>query len=77
MRVLHKYWVVYSCSTFCVYPVFIVPWIAVLGAGFVLACDILGRVIRFPYEVPVGVIVSVLGSALFIALLVRRTTGAR
>ena len=54
-----------------------VPWIAVLGAGFVLACDILGRVIRFPYEVPVGVIVSVVGSALFITLLVRRNAGAR
>jgi iron complex transport system permease protein len=54
-----------------------VPWIAVLGAGFVLACDILGRIIRFPYEVPVGVIVSVVGSALFITLLVRRSAGAR
>ncbi len=54
-----------------------VPWIAVFGAGFVLACDILGRIIRFPYEVPVGVIVSVIGSALFIALLVRRNAGAR
>ena len=54
-----------------------VPWIAVFGAGFVLACDILGRVIRFPYEVPVGVIVSVVGSALFITLLVRRNAGAR
>ncbi|TKV29572.1 ABC transporter permease [Arthrobacter sp. NamB2] len=54
-----------------------VPWIAIFGAGFVLACDILGRVIRFPYEVPVGVIVSVVGSALFITLLLRRTAGAR
>ncbi|MFC3299989.1 Iron-uptake system permease protein FeuB [Arthrobacter agilis] len=54
-----------------------VPWIAVFGAGFVLTCDIIGRSIRFPYEVPVGVIVSVVGSALFIALLVRRGTGAR
>lgn len=54
-----------------------VPWITIFGAGFVLACDILGRVIRFPYEVPVGVIVSVVGSALFITLLLRRTAGAR
>ncbi|WP_104117205.1 ABC transporter permease [Arthrobacter sp. B1805] len=54
-----------------------VPWIAIFGAGFVLACDILGRVIRFPYEVPVGVIVSVVGSALFITLLLRRTADAR
>ncbi|MHA7241216.1 ABC transporter permease [Arthrobacter sp. TMS1-12-1] len=54
-----------------------VPWIAVVGAGFLLACDILGRIIRFPYEVPVGVIVSVVGSILFITLLVRRNAGAR
>ncbi|THJ65492.1 ABC transporter permease [Arthrobacter echini] len=54
-----------------------VPWIAVVGAGFVLACDIIGRVIRFPFEVPVGVIVSVVGSALFITLLVRRNAGAQ
>lgn len=54
-----------------------VPWIAVLGAGFVLACDILGRIIRFPFEIPVGVIVSVIGSILFIVLLVRGNTGAR
>ena len=54
-----------------------VPWIALFGAGFLLVCDILGRVIRFPYEVPVGVIVSVVGSALFIILLVRRTADAR
>lgn len=54
-----------------------VPWIAVFGAGFVLLCDILGRTIRFPYEVPVGVVVSVVGSALFIILLVRRSAGAR
>ncbi|WP_394247837.1 ABC transporter permease [Arthrobacter pityocampae] len=54
-----------------------VPWIAVLGAGFVLACDILGRIIRFPFEIPVGVIVSVIGSILFIVLLVRRNAGAR
>ncbi len=54
-----------------------VPWIAVFGAGFVLLCDILGRTIRFPYEVPVGVVVSVVGSALFIVLLVRRNARAR
>lgn len=54
-----------------------VPWIAVFGAGFVLLCDILGRTIRFPYEVPVGVVVSVVGSLLFIVLLVRRNARAR
>ncbi|WP_374205030.1 ABC transporter permease, partial [Actinotalea sp. C106] len=51
------------------------PWVAVLGAGFVLVCDLLGRVVRYPYEVPVGVVVGVVGSVVFLYLLLRR--GAR
>lgn len=46
-----------------------VPWVAVLGAGFVLVCDLLARVIRYPYEIPVGTIVAVVGGALFLAML--------
>jgi len=49
-----------------------IPWIAVTGAGFVLACDIVGRVIRFPYEIPIGTVFGVVGSALFLYLLLRR-----
>ncbi|MCU1406832.1 MAG: iron transporter permease [Glaciihabitans sp.] len=49
-----------------------IPWIAGLGAVFVLACDILARVIRFPYEIPLSVIVGVIGAALFLWLLLRR-----
>lgn len=48
-----------------------VPWVAVFGAGFVLVCDILARVIRYPYEIPVGTIVAVVGGALFLAMLLR------
>lgn len=47
-----------------------VPWVAVMGAGFVLACDILGRLIRYPYEIPISV-VGVIGSAVFLYLLLR------
>ncbi|MGO4841655.1 iron chelate uptake ABC transporter family permease subunit, partial [Rhizobiaceae sp. 2RAB30] len=32
------------------------PWVAVLGAGFVLACDITGRLVLHPYEVPIGTV---------------------
>jgi iron complex transport system permease protein len=46
-----------------------IPDTAILGAFFVLVCDILGRVIMFPYEVPISVIISVLGSVLFLILL--------
>ncbi|MCV9994746.1 ABC transporter permease [Paeniglutamicibacter sp. ZC-3] len=48
-----------------------VPWTALFGAGFVLVCDIIGRTIRFPYEVPVGMVMSVLGATIFLALLLR------
>jgi iron complex transport system permease protein len=47
------------------------PWVAVLGAGLVLTCDIVGRVVYHPYEVPIGTIMGIVGSALFLVLLLR------
>jgi iron complex transport system permease protein len=49
-----------------------VPWTAVFGAAFVLVCDVLGRTIRYPYEVPVGMVMSVIGAVLFLLLLLRK-----
>ncbi|MHB2266054.1 ABC transporter permease [Aliihoeflea sp. PC F10.4] len=49
-----------------------VPWVAALGALFVLVCDIAGRLIRYPYEIPIGVMVGVVGSAMFLYLLLRK-----
>lgn len=49
-----------------------IPWVAIFGAGFVLVCDIIGRTIRYPYEIPVGIIVSAIGSAMFLYLLLGR-----
>jgi iron complex transport system permease protein len=48
-----------------------VPWVAISGAGLVLACDILGRVIRAPYEIPVGTVMGVIGSGVFLVLILR------
>lgn len=48
------------------------PWIALGGAGLVLACDILARVVRFPYEVPVSLVIGILCGTVFLALLVRQ-----
>jgi len=53
-----------------------VPWVAIMGAGFVLACDILGRVIRYPYEIPISVVVGVIGSMIFLYLLLRTRRSA-
>jgi len=49
-----------------------IPWVAVLGSAFVLSCDILGRTVRAPYEIPIGTVVGVVGSALFLYLLLRQ-----
>lgn len=48
------------------------PWVALLGAGLVLACDIAGRIVNSPYEIPVGTMLGVIASALFLYLLLRR-----
>ncbi|MGO4349439.1 ABC transporter permease [Paenibacillus sp. MCAF9] len=45
---------------------------AVLGAIFVLVCDVLGRLIIFPYEIPIGLTIGVVGSIIFLYLLMRR-----
>ena len=45
---------------------------ALFGAIFVLVCDMIGRVVIFPYELPIELIVGILGSLIFIALLFYR-----
>lgn len=47
------------------------PWVALLGAAFVLVCDMVGRLILYPYEIPIGTVVGVIGSALFLLMLLR------
>lgn len=48
-----------------------IPHTAVFGVVFLLICDIIGRVIVHPYEIPVNITVAVIGSAIFLAMLVR------
>jgi iron complex transport system permease protein len=45
---------------------------ALVGAIFVLLCDILGRVIIYPYEISIGLMVGVIGSGIFLYMLIRR-----
>lgn len=52
------------------------PHTALLGAVFVLACDILGRVVIYPYEISIGLTVGVIGSGIFLYLLMRRNAYA-
>lgn len=45
---------------------------AIFGAVFLLVCDIFSRLIIFPYEIPIGLTVGVIGSTTFLILLFRR-----
>ncbi|ENX15729.1 hypothetical protein F889_02560 [Acinetobacter colistiniresistens] len=45
---------------------------ALLGALLVLLCDVFGRVVIYPYEVSVSLIMGVVGSVIFLWLLLRR-----
>ncbi len=48
----------------------VIPISIMLGALLVLICDLLGRVVIAPFEVPAGVFTAVLGGPIFMALLV-------
>ncbi|WJR65224.1 iron chelate uptake ABC transporter family permease subunit [Neorhizobium sp. CSC1952] len=52
------------------------PVVALSGAALVLGCDILGRLIRYPYEIPVGTVMGVVGGFIFLWLLFRRPAHA-
>ena len=48
------------------------PSVALLGANALLICDIIGRTIDPPYEVPVSMIFGIIGTIVFLYLLFKR-----
>lgn len=53
------------------------PWNMLSGGALVLACDIVSRLINYPYEIPVGTIIGVIGTILFLYLLYARPKRVR
>ena len=53
----------------------LLPAAALLGGSFVLVCDMLARVLFAPFELPVGIVMSLLGGPFFLYLLLRRKGG--
>jgi len=45
---------------------------ALLGPIFLMVCDILGRLIIYPFEVSIGMMVGVIGGTLFLIMILRR-----
>ncbi|MDQ7990225.1 MAG: iron chelate uptake ABC transporter family permease subunit [Candidatus Dactylopiibacterium sp.] len=48
-----------------------VPLVALAGALLTLVCDVIGRLVIHPFEVPIGVIIGIVGGVIFLWLLLR------
>ena len=55
----------------------LLPCSALLGAIFVISCDLLGKIIAAPYELPAGIIMSFVGGPFFLYLLLKKKGGRR
>ncbi|WP_087015520.1 ABC transporter permease [Leucobacter sp. 7(1)] len=51
------------------------PWVCLGGIALVIACDLIGRTIRMPFEIPVSMVLGLVGSVVFITLLLRQRRG--
>lgn len=54
---------------------YLLPACALGGAGFVALCDTVSRVVFAPYELPVGILMSVIGGPMFLMMLLKRKGG--
>lgn len=52
------------------------PWVCLTGIAVVTVCDLIGRTIIAPFEMPVSVILGVVGAAVFLTLIVKRSRNA-
>lgn len=55
----------------------LLPSCALYGASFVTVCDLIARTAFAPYELPVGILMSVIGGPLFVFLLFGRRNGGQ
>ena len=53
----------------------LLPAAALLGGSFVLVCDVAARLLFAPFELPVGIVMSLLGGPFFLHLLLHRRKG--
>lgn len=54
---------------------YLLPASGLLGAGFVTLCDLASRMLFVPYELPVGILMSILGGPFFLMLLFKKKGG--
>ncbi|KXO11566.1 Iron compound ABC uptake transporter permease protein PiuC [Moritella sp. JT01] len=49
------------------------PIVALGGASLLIFCDIISRLVIFPFEVPIGLTASGIGGVMFLALIIKRS----
>ncbi len=55
----------------------LLPCSALLGGSFVLMCDLAGRVLFAPFELPAGILMAFIGGPFFLYLLLKKKGGRR
>ncbi|WP_228407091.1 ABC transporter permease [Leucobacter muris] len=48
------------------------PWVCLGGIALVVVCDIIGRLIIMPFEIPVSMVLGLVGAVVFVTLLLRQ-----
>ncbi|WP_026919759.1 iron chelate uptake ABC transporter family permease subunit [Gordonia shandongensis] len=48
------------------------PWIGVLATVLIIGCDLLGRIVVRPMEIPTSVVMGVIGAGVFLAIILSR-----
>lgn len=56
---------------------FLLPCSALLGGSFVLLCDLAGRILFAPFELPAGILMAFIGGPFFLYLLLKKKGGRR
>ena len=51
------------------------PWVCLGGVALVTVGDLIGRTVRIPFEVPVSLVLGIVGAVVFIAILLRQRRG--
>ena len=55
-----------------------IPWVFLTGIWVVTVCDLISRTVIMPFEVPISLVLGIIGAAVFICMLLRtRRTSAR
>ncbi|MBM7050657.1 MULTISPECIES: ABC transporter permease [unclassified Rothia (in: high G+C Gram-positive bacteria)] len=53
------------------------PWVCLTGIAVVTVCDLIARTIISPFEMPVSVVLGIVGALVFIAMIVRQRKNVR